>query len=498
MQYKLTDGEVPENEPATTHDKHQSLLQAIDGIVWEADAQTFEFIYVSDKVTDILGYTPQQWLSTPGFWKDHIYCDDRELAIGLLGMPTTAAQHHSFDFRMIKSDGNIIWLRNIVSVIGGDDRPGCLVGIMFDITESKLLEDLDHLEKHVLGLSSQKNVSIAAVLHVYMQGMEHLFPQMKCSIHSVRDNRLYDLSSLSLPAAYVAAIDGKEIGPLAGSCGTAAFLKQQVIVTDIENDEHWAAYKHLALQYDLRACWSYPIIDSEGNAIAVFGIYYDKVKTPGEAELSIIERSAAILKMILENKLYEETIVEMNMMISQGQALANFGTWQWDINNNQVTWSDELFNIYGQNKQGFKATFEGYVERLHPLDRERVQGIITNALSAKKDFTFEERVVRPGGEIRHLKSWGRVMVSETGKPIKMIGACLDITQAKTTETKMEEIAWLQSHVIRAPLARLMGLAGMLHDELKLNGEQLELLDNIVDAAHELDKVIRNITTKTYM
>jgi len=80
----------------------------------------------------------------------------------------------------------------------------------------------------------------------------------------------------------------------------------------------------------------------------------------------------------------------------------------------------------------------------------------------------------------------------------MIGACLDITQAKTTETKMEEIAWLQSHVIRAPLARLMGLAGMLHDELKLNGEQLELLDNIVDAAHELDKVIRNITTKTYM
>ena len=291
---------------------------------------------------------------------------------------------------------------------------------------------------------------------------------------------------------------GKEIGPLAGSCGTAAFLKQQVIVTDIENDEHWAAYKHLALQYDLRACWSYPIIDSEGNAIAVFGIYYDKVKTPGEAELSIIERSAAILKMILENKLYEETIVEMNMMISQGQALANFGTWQWDINNNQVTWSDELFNIYGQNKQGFKATFEGYVERLHPLDRERVQGIITNALSAKKDFTFEERVVRPGGEIRHLKSWGRVMVSETGKPIKMIGACLDITQAKTTETKMEEIAWLQSHVIRAPLARLMGLAGMLHDELKLNGEQLELLDNIVDAAHELDKVIRNITTKTYM
>ena len=365
-----------------------------------------------------------------------------------------------------------------------------------DLTATKFLADLDHLEKEVLELNSRKEIDIDEVLRVYVQGIEGLFRDMKCSVLRVENNRLYNWASQSLPPAYVASINNLEIGPQNGSCGTAAFLKKRVIVSDIEHDPIWARYKHLALPYGLLACWSYPIIDTEGTVMGVFGVYYNSIKMPGEHELVIIERSASILKVILENRLYAKTIEEVNLLVTQGQELATFGNWQWDIVNNKVTWSPVLYNIYGLDESTFKATFEGYLAMLHPGDRERVKDLILDVLKTHSDVTFEERIIRPDGDIRHLKSWGRVILNDAGDPVRMIGACLDITRAKATETKMEEIAWMQSHVIRAPLARLMGIIDILQDDIVHGVQKDELLTDMLNSAYELDNIIRNISGKT--
>ena len=365
-----------------------------------------------------------------------------------------------------------------------------------EITETKLLAELDHLEKEVLELNSRKGTDIDTILHVYVQGIEGLFPDMKCSVLRVENNKLYSWASQSLPPAYVESINNLEIGPDNGSCGTAAFLKKRIIVSDIEHDPIWARYKLLALPYGLRACWSYPIIDAEARVMGVFGVYYNTVKIPDEHELAIIERSAKILKVILENRLYAKTLEEINLLVTQGQELANFGNWQWDIINNKVSWSPVLYKIYGLDDSTFRATFEGYLAMLHPDDRERVKDLILDVLKTHKDITFEERIIRPNGDIRYLKSWGRLILNDTGHPVKMIGACLDITKAKIAETKMEEIAWLQSHVIRAPLARLMGLVNILQDDISHGVQKNELLTHILDSAHELDNIIRHISSKT--
>jgi len=477
------------------NNQYQSLLQAVEGIVWEADAESLQFSFVSNKAAHILGYTPEDWLSDPDFWKNHIYPEDREYATNFYRSQTSTSISHSFDYRMIKADGSIAWIKDLVSMISENGRQW-LCGIMVDITEPKLLANLDHLEKEILELNARKDTDIETVLNAYVQGIEGLFHQMKCSILRVRNNRLFSWASQSLPAAYVQSINNLEIGPEAGSCGTAAFLKKTVIVSDIAKDVKWAAYKDLALPYGLRACWSYPVENAEGHVIAVFGVYYDTIKTPDDDQLAIIERTAAILKVILENRLYAEMVRETSMLATQGQELANFGSWQWDIVNNKVSWSGVLYRIYGLDEKTFKATFEGYLEMLHPDDRERIRTIIQEVLETHNDITFEERIIRPGGEVRHLKSWGRVLLNETGRPIKMIGACLDITKARTTETKMQEIAWLQSHVIRAPLARLMGLVALLKEDVVANAQQDELLNHIMTTANELDEVIRDISSKT--
>lgn len=492
----ITEQKKIEKDLVESRNKHKSLIQSVEGIVWEADAQTFKFSFISNQVQSILGYTPDEWLKEPDFWSKHIYHEDRNEAVNFCVMQTSEARNHTFDYRMVKADGSLVWIKDVVSVIMENGKPSLLRGIMVDITETKLLEDLDHLEKRILELNAKKGIEIGTVLQEYVEGLEELFPSMKCSVLRVKDNKLFEWASPSLPKVYVQCINNVEIGPNAGSCGTSAYTKEKVIASDIETDTRWADYKHLALPYGIRASWSYPVTDSEGNVIAILGVYYSTVKTPDANETEIIERSVSILNVILENRLNAEVITEANLLITQGQELANFGTWQWDIDKDIVTWSDVLYNIYGLNKATFPATFEGYVAMLHPDDRERVTGIIRSVLETHKDILFEERIIRPDGAERVLKSWGRVLLNDEGKAVKMIGACLDITAAKLAQVKLEEIAWLQSHVIRAPLARLMGLIDILQNELAQYKSHDELLSHILDTAHELDDVVKNISSKT--
>src|SRR4029450_5085211 len=86
--------------------------------------------------------------------------------------------------------------------------------------------------------------------------------------------RLRHGAAPSLPDAYVRAIDGLEVGPSAGCCGTAAHRKQLVIVEDIAADPLWDAYRHLALPHGLRACWSWPILDGEEQVLAAFAVHH--------------------------------------------------------------------------------------------------------------------------------------------------------------------------------------------------------------------------------
>ncbi len=486
-----------------SRDQFYSLLQTIEGIVWEAEADTLRFTFVSNHVKNILGFSPHDWLTQPHFWENHIHPDDREEVLNYYNTRTRPAHSHSLEYRMIKVDGSIVWIKDIFSIISDVGSPTLLRGLMLDISITRRLSNLEHLEKIVLELNSKNDVPFHDVLSCYLTGVEALFPQMLCSILHVKNNRLYNWSSPSLPIAYIEAIENLPISENGGSCGTAAFLKQKVIVSDIENDPRWARYKHLALTFNLRACWSHPVINSDGEVMATLGMYYHKPRTPDEDELKVIERVTALLKIILENRQKAEFINETNFLMAQSQELAHFGNWRWDVQNNIVTWSDTLYAIYGLNKKDFKATFEGYQELLHPEDRQRIYQIITNVLKTKEDVEFEERIIRPTGEIRYLKSWGMLKSDANGLPLVMIGACLDITERLSYVTEIEmqneklrEIAWMLSHGVRAPLTRIMGLIDLIKNYPNNDIEKNQLLEYLLTSAYELDGIVRTISEKT--
>lgn len=127
----------------------ENLVNAVNGIFWEADAETFQFTYISAAVEKILGYTAHEWIGSPTFWQDHLHPDDKQAKIDFCKIATQNNQDHDFEYRFIKADGTVVWLRDIVTVEVEGDKAVRLRGIMVDITEQKhQARELRNAEEH--------------------------------------------------------------------------------------------------------------------------------------------------------------------------------------------------------------------------------------------------------------------------------------------------------------------------------------------------------------
>lgn len=124
-------------------------------------------------------------------------------------------------------------------------------------------------------------------------------------------------ASPSLPAFYTDAIDGLEIGPTAGSCGTAAYLGKRVIAEDIQTHPCWIAYRDVAKRAGLASCWSEPIIDRQGVVIGTFAIYHREPRAPSPEDLDWIQSLANLAGVIIEHRQTEEKIRKLNVELEQ-------------------------------------------------------------------------------------------------------------------------------------------------------------------------------------
>ena len=167
----------------------------------------------------------------------------------------------------------------------------------------------------------------------------------------------------------------------------------------------------------------------------------------------------------------------LHSRLAEAQHVARVGSWEWNIGNDVVWWSEELYRIY-DSEVGSPVTYATFLERVHPDDRARVEATVTRAVETREPFAFEHRILLHDGTVRILLAHGRVTIDESGQSSRMMGIGLDITDRKRAEEERIQLLREQearreaeesnrskdqflanlSHELRTPLNAVLGWA----------------------------------------
>jgi PAS domain S-box-containing protein len=306
------------------HWNYMTLVNSLDGIVWEADAQTFAFSFVSPQAEHMLGYPLARWTTEPTFWKDHIHPDDREWATNFCIDATHAKRPHDFEYRMVAADGRIVWLHDVVTVVVENDQPVRLRGVMLDISERKQGEALLAGEKRLLEMIAT-GVALKEILNALCLIIEQQRSGTLASVLLLNPDGVHldSVAGPSLPKEWTRQMERLPIGPCAGSCGTAAYRRSPVIVSDIATDPLWDVPEHRAsaLKHGLRASWSNPVLSSKGKVLGTFCMYYRETRGPNSRDLELMELATHLVRVAIERDRAEEAL-RASEQVARGQVEA--------------------------------------------------------------------------------------------------------------------------------------------------------------------------------
>jgi len=139
--YDITDRKRSEEKARAQEARYRTLVESTSAILWEADPTTFQMTFVNKEAETVLGYPAAAWIETKDFWQSHIHPLDREWVVAQCQHHTERCESHSFEYRMMRADGSVVWLRDIVNVIARNGRADLIVGVMVDITREKREEE---------------------------------------------------------------------------------------------------------------------------------------------------------------------------------------------------------------------------------------------------------------------------------------------------------------------------------------------------------------------
>ncbi len=255
-------------------------------------------------------------------------------------------------------------------------------GTTIDITEKRRLNLLRRRRSEVLELVT-KNQPLEEILTALIKMSEELNPEMIGSILLMDEINpvLVHGAAPSLPDFYIKAIDGMSIGKGIGSCGTAAFVKEKVIVEEISIHPFWAKAKNLAAQAGLKACWSHPIFSSKEKVLGTFAMYYKKPQKPSEHELEFIQETANLAGIAIEKIQRNEEIRLLQNRLSN--VINSMPSVLIGINaENKITlWNTEAENFTGiSQKSAKKQQLFDVLRVLRPYSERVVKSLVSSQI----------------------------------------------------------------------------------------------------------------------
>ena len=383
-----------------------------------------------------------------------------------------------FERKFLRENGEIIPVEVSLSALRGRYYQA----IIRDISQRKRREALLAGENRVLEMVA-KGDSLADILDSLCLLVEEQSSGVLASILLMDPNgkQLRHGAAPNLPKAYTEAIDGAFIGPAVGSCGTAAYRAEQVIVSDIATDPLWADFRDLALAHSLRACWSTPIFSSEGKVIGTFAMYYREPRSPSPREQDTIKHITHLAGVAIQRKLAETARRESEAYLAEAQRLSHTGSWAWAPATGEIRyWSEETYRVLGFDPDAGPPRFETFFQRLCPDDQIRVRELFESAVREKADFETDYRIVHPSGAIKDIHAVGHPVCDEAGHLVEFVGTVIDVTESKRAEEALRASEQVARGQVEA-LAQSLDVLATAPEPEKFIGQMLSTIGRLLNA-----------------
>jgi len=528
------------------------VLQGANDGIWDWDLQT-DRVFYSDRFKELLGYEKGEfdvWLSALA---DVLHPDDFDMTWRAVERHFQDREPYHIEHRLKTKSGEYRWfLERGQAVWDESGVPIRMAGSIKDITTRKATEARDRVRNRVLELLAA-GASLSEVLDPLVRSVESENSRLKCSILFLdkEQKRLLNGVAPSLPEFYINAVNGIEIGMGVGSCGTAAFLGQRVIVEDVSTHPYWTDFRELAKRAELASCWSEPIRGMSGAVLGTFAIYGSDVGAPMETDIQLIEVAANLAGIAIERKQVDAALLESEERWKFALEGAGDSVWDWNIQTGECLFSRRWSEMLGFSEDDIEHSLEGWKSRIYPDDLPDVMTSLQNYLNGKSvTYMHEHRMLCLDGTIKWILTRGIIVsCNSAGSAVRMIGTHSDITDRKRMEEdtrrylqqveasrdriteqsvqlirQSEELARARdqaeaaarakseflanmSHELRTPLTAILGYADLLYEEdntegdsrthretvdiIRSNGRHLqELIDDILDLSKiEADRMV---------
>jgi PAS domain S-box-containing protein len=321
---------------------------------------------------------------------------------------------------------------------------------------------LSSAENRAIGMIAG-GVGLLEVLDELCRAIDALTPGVVSTVlrMDADGKRLWPGGGPAFPKALKPAINPWTIGPDRGACGTAAFLKERVIIADVATDPRWPdEYRTLAVSHGLRASWSQPLITSAGIVLGTFAMYYAEPRVPAAADLELIEAAGQIALIAIQLEQSQAALRE-----SEGRFRLVVNTipvmiWTSDADSHW-TYINQAWSEFA-GRAGGSQTVSAWADAMHSEDAGRSVKAYRAAFDRRVPFELEYRLRRHDGVYRWIFDQGVPRFRADGAFAGYIGSGFDVTERKLAE---EALSMVSRRLIEAQEEERTRLARELHDDI---------------------------------
>jgi PAS domain S-box-containing protein len=359
------------------------------------------------------------------------------------------------------------------------------LGTGTDVTERRWVEQLHEGERRVLEMVT-RGEPLSLVLETLTELIEDLTDEGLLASILLLDQdgvHLRHGAAPHLPAAYNQALEGLEIGPQTGSCGTAAYRREMVVVSDIASDPLWDGYRDLALPHGLRACWSAPIIGADGRVLGTFAIYHREPSAPRPEHLRLVELVARTAAIILERYGTEAlrsrlaAIVDFSTDAIIGQTLDGHIT----------SWNRGAEALYGYRAE---EIIGNELVRIVPDDRrDEYWAAMARAGRGEQVPAFDTVRLHSNGQPVEISLRLSPIVDPASGVVGVSAIARDIADRRALERLQNDLTAMVVHDLRNPVAGITLSAQLLQ---RVGEYKPELVDRILAGTSQLGRLIDDL------